>query len=131
MRYIARALVHHAVQIPDKVMDARPRRIARGEEEHVEQEDGIVVEQVAEGRLGEVEGDGGGVGDAAHVGDAVDVGDDFLQREVPGRVDNVGELGLGDGNVPALDDGRRDVVREEFHVDGVCFVCRVCEHMDF
>ena len=119
---VAGALVDHAVDVTDKVVYSGAGRVAGAEEEHVEEEDGVVVEKVAEGGLGEVEGDGGGMGDAADVRDAVDVGDDFLQGEVPCRVDNVGKLCLGDGDVPALDDGRAGMVGEQLHVDRIGFV---------
>lgn len=62
------------------------------------------------------------MGDAADVGDAVNLGDDPLQGQVPGWVDNVCKLGLGDGDVPAFNLGRGGVVGEEFHVDGICVV---------
>lgn len=120
--HIAGALVDDAVDVADEVVDARPGRVARAEEEDVEEEDGVVVEQVADGDLGEVEGDGGLVGDAADVGDAVDFGDDFLEGDVPCWVDDFGEFGSCDGDVPAFDGGGVGVVGEELHVDGVCFV---------
>lgn len=53
------ALVDHAVDVVDKVVDAGPWGVAGAKEEDVEEEDGVVVEEVAESGLGEVEGDGG------------------------------------------------------------------------
>lgn len=65
--HVAGALVDDAVDVADEVVDAGPGRVARAEEEDVEEEDGVVVEQVADGDFGEVQGDGGLVGDAADV----------------------------------------------------------------
>lgn len=122
VRHVAGALVDDAVHVADEVVDARAGRVARAEEEDVEEEDGVVVEQVADGDLGEIERDGGFMGDAADVGDAVNFGDDFLEGDVPRRIDDVVEFGLCDGDVPALDGGGVCVVGEELHVDGACFI---------
>lgn len=122
VRHVAGAFVDDAVHVADEVVDARTGRVARAEEEDVEKDDGVVVEQVADGDLGEIERDGGLVGDAADVGDAVDFGDDFLEGDVPRWIDDVVEFGLGDGDVPALDGGGVCVVGEELHVDGACFI---------
>lgn len=108
--------------VDDKVVDARAGRVAVAEKEHVEEEDGVVVEQVAQCELGEVERDVCLEGDAAHVADAVDVEDDLLEGEVPGGVDHVGEFHLGYGDVPAFDFGRAAVVWKELHVDCICVV---------
>lgn len=120
--HVAGAFVNDAVHVANEVVNSRAGSVARAEEEDVEEEDGIVVEQVADGDLGEIERDGGLVGDAADVGDAVDFGDDFLEGDVPRRINDVVEFGFGDGDVPALDSRGIYVVGEELHVDGVCFI---------
>jgi hypothetical protein len=110
-------------------MDAGTGRVAGAEEEHVEEKDGVIVEEMSEGRLCQVQGYGGGVGYAANVGDAVNVSDDLLESQIPGRVDNLGELGLGDGHMPAPDYGRVGVMGEQLHVERVGFVF-VCVEWD-
>lgn len=61
--------------------------------------------------------------DQTDVFDAVDLGNDFLHGEIPCVVHVVGEVELGDWDVPGLDGGRVVVDGEELHVDCVDFVC--------
>lgn len=53
------ALIDDAVEVRDELVDGGAGRVARAKEEHVEEENGVVVEQVAEGQLGQVDGDVG------------------------------------------------------------------------
>jgi hypothetical protein len=46
-----------------------------------------------------------------------------LEGKIPGRIHNIGKFGLGDWDMPASNPGRINVMREEFHVDSVGFVC--------
>ena len=56
---VASALVDEAVAIGDEVVDGGARCVAAGEEEHVEQQDCIVVEQVTQSDLAKRQGDVG------------------------------------------------------------------------
>ncbi|CAG9989796.1 unnamed protein product [Clonostachys byssicola] len=97
------AFVDHAVDVFHEIMDTGSGRIAGSEEEHVEEQNGVVVEEVAERCFGQVHGDVSSMGDAPDVRHTVDMGNYFLKGEIPGWVDNIGKFGFRDWDVPAFD----------------------------
>ena len=112
VRYIRSTFVNHTIDVSDKIMNSRTWSVTGGEEEHVEKENGVVVEKMAECSFCQLERDRSSVCNTTNVRDAVDVRYDLLKGAIPGWVDNIGELGLGDGNMPAANPGRIDVMGE-------------------
>lgn len=112
MGYIAGAFVHHTIDIANEVVYARAGGVTRAEEEDIQEKDCVVVKKVADGGLGEVERDRGGMGDAADVGDAVDLSNHLLEGEIPCGIDDFGEFSFGDRDMPGLDNWRLRVERK-------------------
>lgn len=114
--------IDHAAYVGDEICHSGPRGVTCPEEEHVQEEDSVVVEEVSEGELSELKRDVRVEGDPPDVGYTIDVCNYALEGQVPCWIDDVGEFHLGYGDVPAFYFWRGRVVGEEFHVDGVCIV---------
>ncbi|CAH0029660.1 unnamed protein product [Clonostachys rhizophaga] len=102
VRDVLGAFVDHTVDVLHEIMDTGPGRIAGSEEEHVEEQNGVVVEEMTERCFGQVHGDVSSMGDATDIRYTVDVRNYFLKGEIPGRVDDIGKFGFRDRDMPAF-----------------------------
>lgn len=90
-----------------------------GEGEDVEEEEGVVVEEVFDAAFGEGVVGVGEVGDLLHRADAVDVGEDALHGQVPVLVHERLRPDSEEGHLPGFDGRWGRVGGEELDVEGV------------
>ena len=120
---VIRAFVLHTFPISNEGIDIWCWGVDVAEQEHIDHEDGIVVEEMLESNLSQVKCNISVVRDAADVFDAVDLIDYFFHGEIPGIIHDFCELHLGDWHMPRLDGRWVFVDREELHVDSVRVIC--------